>query len=151
MLLFDEHESHCIYEFLNYCEKNSIVLFCLSSHSTHLLQSLDVVIFQLYKHYHAETVNQVTRTNCDDFNKTKFCVFITSIRKKIFNHKTIRFVWRKTSLVSIQLRMILNKLREYEPVSEISSQFENDSIDSSTLYTVRRLCRQIKHIMKNYD
>ena len=50
LLLLDGYRSHCMYKFLDHCEKNKIVLFCLPPHATYLLQSLDIVVFQLYKH-----------------------------------------------------------------------------------------------------
>ena len=78
MLLMDGHGSHCTYEFLDYCISidiiafylpshmihtlpividycigTDIITFCLPPHTTHILQSLDVVVFQLYKHWHA--------------------------------------------------------------------------------------------------
>ena len=45
MLIFDGHSSHLIDEFIYYCWQHSIVAFLLPSHSTHLLQPLDIGIF----------------------------------------------------------------------------------------------------------
>jgi hypothetical protein len=45
MLLFNGHESHVTLEAVQYCEDNKIVLFCLPSHSTHILQPLDIGVF----------------------------------------------------------------------------------------------------------
>lgn len=42
MLLFDGHESYINRGVVEYCTKNKIILFCLPSHSTHLLQPLDI-------------------------------------------------------------------------------------------------------------
>ena len=60
LLLFDGYESHGTREFLEYCEKKKIIPFCLPPHTTHLLQPLDVVLFQPYKHYHAEAIDAAT-------------------------------------------------------------------------------------------
>ena len=57
LLLLDGYRSHCTYKFLDHCEKNKIVLFCLPPYATHLLQSLDIIVFQPYKHWHAEAVD----------------------------------------------------------------------------------------------
>jgi len=45
LFLLDGFGSHCTKEFLEYCEVNNIVVFCLPPHSSHLLQPLDVVVF----------------------------------------------------------------------------------------------------------
>ena len=57
----DNHDSHLIREFIDYCfePKVNIVSFLLSAHSTHLLQSLDIDIFQSFKHYHQEILENL--------------------------------------------------------------------------------------------
>lgn len=57
LLIIDNHGSHCTKEFINYCDNNLIIPFGLPSHATAVLQPLDVVVFQPYKHYHGEAVD----------------------------------------------------------------------------------------------
>ena len=64
LLLLDGFGSHYTKEFLDYCDQHKIIVFCLPPHSSHLLQPLDVVVFQRYKHYDAEAVEKATRTSC---------------------------------------------------------------------------------------
>ena len=45
LLLLDGHASHVTYEIIQFCISNKIILLYLLSHSTHLLQSLNVNIF----------------------------------------------------------------------------------------------------------
>ncbi|KAI0994129.1 hypothetical protein K3495_g14054 [Podosphaera aphanis] len=52
MLVMDGHGSHVTLEFVDYCHNNKILPFLLPPHSTHLLQPLDIGVFQQYKHYH---------------------------------------------------------------------------------------------------
>jgi len=60
LLLLAGFGSHCTKEFLDYCDQHKIIVFCLPPDSSHLLQPLDVVVFQPYKHYHAEAVEKAT-------------------------------------------------------------------------------------------
>ncbi len=50
MLVMDGYGSHHTREFLSYCEDHKIIPFGLPSHTTHLLQPLDVCVFQPLKH-----------------------------------------------------------------------------------------------------
>jgi hypothetical protein len=51
LLLLDGYGSHCTMEFITFCDDHKIIPFCLPPHSTtQLLQPLDVVVFQPYKH-----------------------------------------------------------------------------------------------------
>lgn len=45
ILLINDYGSYYIIEFIEYCEKNKIIPFNLSTYITHLLQSLDVIVF----------------------------------------------------------------------------------------------------------
>ena len=49
LLLIDDHSSHYILGFLEYAHINNIVVICYPSHSTHVYQDLDVVIFSVLK------------------------------------------------------------------------------------------------------
>ena len=60
MLLLDDYATYCTYEFIQYCDNEKIVPFCLLPHTTHLVQPLDVVLFQPYKHWHAEKIDEAT-------------------------------------------------------------------------------------------
>ena len=46
LLILDGHGSHITMDFINYCDKNKILLAILPPHSTHTLQPLDVAMFK---------------------------------------------------------------------------------------------------------
>ena len=111
LLLLDGYGSHCTKEFIDYCDENKIIPFCLPPHSTHLLQPLDVVVFQPLKQFHAEAVDQATRTGCSDFNKIEFLAAIDSIRvQAAFKHSTILSAFRKYGLIPYSPSIVLSKL-----------------------------------------
>ena len=68
MLILDGYDSHFIYQFLRYCELNKIIPLQLPAHTTHFLQPLDVVIFQQWKHWHAEAIDQHIQHGVGEFN-----------------------------------------------------------------------------------
>ncbi|KAF5354762.1 hypothetical protein D9756_005505 [Leucocoprinus leucothites] len=49
LLLVDGHNSHYTYGFLSYAQEHKIDVLCYPSHSTHLYQGLDVVVFSVLK------------------------------------------------------------------------------------------------------
>ena len=103
-----------MYEFLDYCEKNKIVLFCLPPHATHLLQPLDVVVFQPYKHWHTEAVDVAACTGCVDFNKLEFLEALGSIYQKALKPSTILSVFRETGLILYRPKKVVDRLQEKE-------------------------------------
>jgi len=50
LLIIDGHGSYLTYEFVNYCWDYDIIPFLLPAHTTHLLQPLNIGVFQSYKH-----------------------------------------------------------------------------------------------------
>lgn len=99
LLLMDNHISHQTFEFLKYAREKGILLYYLPPHATHFLQPLDVVIFQPYKHWHAEAVDAATRTGCYNITKVDFLASLQSIRRQIFEKNTVRSAFRKTRII----------------------------------------------------
>ena len=89
-------------------------IFCLPPHTSHILQPLDVVLFQPFKHYHAKAVDYAYRTGCGDFNKLEFLAAIGSIRQQTFKRNSILSSLRECGLVLHKLLIVLAKVREYE-------------------------------------
>ena len=90
MLIMDGHGSHLTNEFINYCWAEDIVPFLLPAHTTHLLQPLDIGVFQSYKHYHQESLEESVRYGGSDYTKLDFLAGLTKIRKHTFKPSTIR-------------------------------------------------------------
>ena len=49
LLIFNGHGSHLNIDIINLCPENNIHLYCLPPHTTHIFQTLDVVIFRPVK------------------------------------------------------------------------------------------------------
>ena len=77
-------------------DNHGIIPFCLPPHTT---QPLDVVVFQPYKHFHAEAIDAATRTGCSDFNKLEFLTALSSIREQTFKKTTVLSAFRQTGLI----------------------------------------------------
>ncbi|PWW71861.1 DDE-domain-containing protein, partial [Tuber magnatum] len=112
LLLLDGFDSHCIKEFLGYCNLYKIVVFCLLPHISHLVQPLDVVVFQPYKYYYTEAVESATRTRCTEFDKieVEFLNTLPSILSFIFKSTTIQSAFKKTGLISYNSEVVFEML-----------------------------------------
>jgi len=61
MLLIHDHASHITTQMIDYCISQKIILLCLSTHITHLLQSLDVEVFASLATAYKTHVQRVTQ------------------------------------------------------------------------------------------
>jgi len=114
----NDHGSHKTREFLRYCNDHKIVPFAYLPHTTHLVQPLDVVVFQPYKHYHRDIVARATRTGFGEFDKIEFLAAIKSIRNQTFKDITIKSAWRKTGIIPFKPSVVLDQLLPIEPPYE---------------------------------
>jgi DDE superfamily endonuclease len=129
ILLCDGYGSHITREVLEFCEKKLIHMFCLPPHTSHILQPLDVVLFQQYKHFHGKAIDYATRTGCGDFSKVEFLAAIDSIRKQTFKRNSILSSFRECGLVPYMPSIVLAKVQEYEAPPDRTRRFSTPPLD----------------------
>ncbi|KJZ70664.1 hypothetical protein HIM_09937 [Hirsutella minnesotensis 3608] len=147
MLILDGFGAHHTYPFIEYCRRNGIVLFSLPPHLTHLLQPLDVVVFQPLKHYHAKAVDLAVRDGCTDITKVEFLDFIQDVRKKTFRHRTILSAFRKTGIVPFNQDAVLSVMRARKnrtPSPKVDSALQSSPFD--TPVTLRQMHKTASHL-----
>ena len=112
MLLLDGYGAHHTYPFLKFCKAHNIIPFGFPPHTTHLLQPLDVAVFQPLKHYHAKALDIIARDGCVNFDKLDFLNAIEQIRTQAFKTSTIQSAFKRTGIWPFCPEIILGPLRE---------------------------------------
>lgn len=65
LLVSDGHGSHITIEVIEYARSNEIHLLCLPSHTSHILQPLDVGVFKSFKAFFSKACHQYMAKNQD--------------------------------------------------------------------------------------
>jgi hypothetical protein len=151
MLLCDGYGSHLTYEFIQFCEKQRIVLFFIPPHSSHLLQPLDVGVFHVYKHWHSEMIEDMTITGCTKFTKDDFLAAITSIRQKTFKASTIRLGFRLTGIWPYNPGEVVDNLFDYRNSPDRSTDQEDSSKSQRSEPTTPKTAGRIRQLSKRLD
>jgi hypothetical protein len=110
LLILDGYDSHLTLQFLQFCEQNKIIVAQLPPHSTHLLQPLDVVVFQQWKHWHAESLDYHIRHGVGEFNRQTFLANIESIRTNTMKPNTIKSAFRRCGIMPFRPSIVLRQL-----------------------------------------
>ena len=147
LLIMDNHGSHHSMEFIQFCWDHDIIPFGLPANLTHLLQPLDVVVFQPLKHYHAQALDFLVRDGITQITKLEFLGFIQQIRKQTFKESTIRSAFKKTGIIPFDPSIILEKLRDRRATTP-PDQTASQSSPFPTPLTIRRLNRLGDHILE---
>jgi hypothetical protein len=84
-------------------------------HLTHVLQPLDVGVFQPYKHWHKKAVQHAMRNLDLDYNVASFMRDMQEIRAETFKKGTIHSAFRKAGIWPISCKTALQKMKTYAP------------------------------------
>ncbi|EDN06668.1 predicted protein [Histoplasma mississippiense (nom. inval.)] len=98
-------------EFIQYCDLHKIILFRFPSHTSHILQPLDGVPFQQYKHYHTKAVNEAARYGYEQYGGRQFLANLESVRLQAFKPGTVRAGFADRGMYPVNRDIILNRLR----------------------------------------
>ena len=87
LLLLDGYDSHMTYPALQFCEMQNVVVVLLSPHTTPFPQSLDVAVFQQWKHYHSQVIDRSVRQGAGNLDRSHFFAYMEEIRSLTINAK----------------------------------------------------------------
>lgn len=76
--------AHMNLEIVEFCWNHKIIVLCLPSHATHLLQPLDVGVFRHYQHWYGMEVQEHSRHGKTGIGKHNFMDFLEPARQKTF-------------------------------------------------------------------
>ena len=123
LLLIDGHASHRTPDFVLLAHKYQILSYAFPSHLTHVMQPLDVGIFQPYKHWHRKAIQHALRNLNIDYNITSFLRDLTGIRHNTFKIGTVKNAWKKTGIWPLNCKQTLTQMKIYtrEPAPPLST------------------------------
>jgi hypothetical protein len=110
MLIIDGHESHCSINFQDYCKENKIIALCMPSHSSHLLQPLDVACFALLKRSYGNSISALARNHIYHISKETFLPAFKAAYELTFTEENARAGFRGAGLVPFNPDAVLSKL-----------------------------------------
>jgi DDE superfamily endonuclease len=98
LLLVDGHSSHYTLGFLEYARDNDVVVICYPSHSTHVYQGLDVVIFSVLKRAWSDERDRFEAQG-SAITKLNFMAVYAKAHIRTFTEDNIRAAFAKTGVV----------------------------------------------------
>ena len=98
LLVVDGHSSHYTLGSLEYARTNNIVVLCYPSHSTHVYQGLDVVIFSILKHAWSDERDKFEAQG-SPVTKLNFMSVYAKAHIRTFTKHNIRAAFAKTGIV----------------------------------------------------
>ena len=152
LLIVDGHGSHHTKQFIQYCDDHDIIPFGMPPNLTHILQPLDVVVFQPLKHYHAKALDIMVRDGLVSIGKLEFLSCIGNVRDQAFRESTIRSAFKKTGIYPFNPQLVLEILasRQAESTpSPPSTALQSSPFDTPvTLRQMNKVADKVANVIK---
>ncbi len=110
LLVLDGHKSHVFSDFIQYCCDHSIVALCLPPHSTHLLQPLNVEVFEPLSKAYKKCVHLHSCYEAVNVNKLDFLHYYQEARSTAITTQNVLSAWRAAGLILYNPSVVTSKL-----------------------------------------
>ena len=110
LLIIDGHESHMSIEFQNICKEEKIITLYMPSHSSHLLQPLDVGCFLPLEREYGDQTSGLVRNHINHIIKVEFLLAFKAAFSKVFIKKNICSGFRGAGPVPFDPDVVISKL-----------------------------------------
>ncbi|OAQ57491.1 DDE superfamily endonuclease [Pochonia chlamydosporia 170] len=122
LLILDGHESHHSTEFELFCKDHKIITLCMLSHSSHILQPLDVGCFGPLKKAYGKEIEGLMRAHITHITKANFFPAFFTAFKAAMTRENIQGAFRGAGLIPFNPKSVLSRLdvrlRTPTPVEE---------------------------------
>lgn len=149
LLLVEGRDSHFTYEFLKAAEEKEIVIFCMPAHTRHILQPLEVVIFQPHEHLHSVFLDRSTGDGISKFTKTEFIHAFRQIRGHTFVESTIQAAFRDTGIWPLDPAVVVDPLKQRRQVRQDEEEEDEEqlrAVEPRTPTTEKSLNHQFERL-----
>jgi hypothetical protein len=113
---------------------------------------LDVAVFQQWKHWHKQSIDDMVRYGIGNFNRQTFFSILEDIRSKTLKEGTIKTAFRKCGIVPFRPAVILNMIPPEElrrcTQNTLQHQVTPDLEQSPSLPSVWETPKDFKSVKK---
>ena len=146
LLIFDGHGSHQTDEFIGFCRQNHILTLCIPTHTSHILQPLDVSCFSPLKKAYSSQVENKLRLGINHITKEEFLPAFFVVHQQAMTVATITSSFRATGLVPFNPTEVLSNLGPVYQAT-LSPGGSQVSFDPKTPRTLSKGQKQTKYIL----
>jgi hypothetical protein len=110
LLILDGHESHHSTEFELFCKEHKIITLCMPSHSSHILQPLDVGCFGPLKKAYSKEIEGLMRAHITHITKADFLPAFCTAFKASMTKENIQGAFRGAGIIPFDPESVLSRL-----------------------------------------
>ena len=150
LLLVDGHNSHYTIAFLLYAREHLILVLCYPSHTTHIYQGLDVVIFSVLKRFIYEERDKHERQMGQAMDKSNFLQIYGRAHIRALTVENIKQSFKKTGVWPFNPKVITDEMLAPSKQTAVKGHLPIPADDPAT-ETLADLIRELAIINDNAD
>lgn len=147
LLILDGHNSHINLKFIDYADRNRILIAVLPPHSTHRLQPLDVGLFSALSAYYTQGCDQLMAIGHGLIHLTKrnFWLLFRDAWNQAFTAQNIESGWRATGLHPLNPDRVLSQIDDSNEITPPQTASGDGMMKTpGSLRAIRRIARQFR-------
>jgi hypothetical protein len=117
LMLMNNHESYLTTEFIDLINENHIRSYPLIPHLTHCMQSLNVDIFNSYKHWHIKAIREAIAMSFIEYSINQFLTDLNKIIRNACKVTNILHAFRDIDMWSINVKRCVTQFKKFHPDS----------------------------------
>ncbi|KIK78358.1 hypothetical protein PAXRUDRAFT_164217 [Paxillus rubicundulus Ve08.2h10] len=141
LLLVDGHNSHYAHGFLKYARTHQILVLCYPSHTTHVYQGLDVVVFSVLKQCWSGAHDEYERTTGQSISKKIFLTVYGPAHINALMPEVILAAFHKTGILPFNPDAITQDMMA--PSKEISCEGSLPTVLPTPVKLIARLLHDL--------
>lgn len=112
LIILDRLASHVCFEVLNIAEKNDIFILVFPTHSTHLLQPLDVSLFKRFKSCMRKKLDdELIKTRAESLTHGQLLTLLKVVTTSVFTPENIRNSFRLIGIVPLCPQIVFDRIK----------------------------------------
>src|SRR5439155_19457407 len=100
-------------DFKQYCLNNKILILYMLSHSSHILQLLNIVYFSPLKHIYSQRVRDLAQKHIFYISKEGFLLAFKDVYERVFTEANCKAAFKASRLVPIDPNQVIDRLNIY--------------------------------------
>lgn len=137
-MFLDGNSSHITRQAIRFCEEQKIVLFCLPSHLTHILQPLDIGIFGPLAHTYEKVLEFSSRLGAEhNIDKLKFLQLYQEAKEQVICKDLILSAFQKCGYKPWNPSLVLHSLPSRALKIGMKARFEDSTSENASRANIR--------------
>ncbi|KAJ8333738.1 hypothetical protein SKAU_G00410570 [Synaphobranchus kaupii] len=146
ILIMNQHETHVSKEVIVLCRDNKIEILCLPAHTTHILQPLDIAVFNPLKTAFSKMASRMGLVRGDlVVGKKQFSPLLKHVYPTAVTAENVKAGFRKAGIFPLSREAVDTAQHSHHCLSHAIQCFHYQRLSQCSTYWDKYVCHSLRH------